>query len=272
MRKLAIFVTILFALAPTDYRAQDAQPSGNSFRAPVPDLRQRTATYIGNVVDSLSNVVAQEEFVLERPDRKVTSDFLLVRYPGSERDFLTYRDVMVVNGKPVPGRQQRLLDLFVKPLADIREQAREITASSQEHVPPSLNPLFVLAFLQANYQRRFELTTTDAGPEWPAGVQAVAFVETARPTLLRAGPLGGLDAPTRGAAWIEVLTGRILQTELEIVTQTSHPRMVTRFALDPQLRIVVPQQMRTKNPTGVATYTNFRRFRVETDTTIANPR
>ena len=236
------------------------------------DLQQRTATYIGNVVGSLSNVVAQEDFVLERPDRKVTSDFLLVRYPGSERDFLTYRDVTLVNGKPLPGREQRLVDLFVKPSPDIRGRAQEITAASREHVPPSLNPLFVLAFLQANYQQRFQLTATDAGPEWPAGVQAIAFVETAKPTLLRGGPFGDFDLPTRGTAWIEVRTGRILQTELEIVTQKSRPRMVTRFVLDPRLQIVVPQQMHTENPSGVATYTNFRRFRVETETTIGNDR
>jgi VWFA-related protein len=236
------------------------------------DLQLRTSTYIGNVVASLSNVVAQEEFVLERPDRKVISDFLLVRYPGSDRDFLTYRDVMLVDGKPLPGREQRLLDLFLKPPAGLRERAREITTASQEHVPPSLNPIFVLAFLQSDYQRRFELTTSDAGPEWPAGVKAVAFVETARPTLLRAGPFGDFDVPTRGTAWIEVRTGRILQTELEVGIGRSRPRTTTRFGLDPRLQIVVPQQMRTENPTGVATYSNFRRFRVDTDTAIADKR
>src|SRR5262249_17680454 len=145
----------------------------------APDLQLRTATYISGVVDALTNVVAQEEFVLERPNRKVISDFLLVRYPGSVRDFLTYRDVTLVNEKPLAGREQRLLDLFLKPLADIRERARAIATASQEYVPPSLNPLFVLAFLQADYQRRFELSTSNAGAEWPAGVTAVRFVETA---------------------------------------------------------------------------------------------
>jgi hypothetical protein len=69
-----------------------------------------------------------------------------------------------------------------------------------------------------------------------------------------------------------MLTGRILHTELEISTERSRPRVVTRFVLDARLQIVVPQQMRTKNPTGVATYSNFRRFRVDTDTTILDKR
>jgi VWFA-related protein len=237
-----------------------------------PDLQLRTATYVAGVVDALTNVVAQEEFVLERPNRKVISDFLLVRYPGSAHDFLTYRDVTLVNGKPLTGHEQRLLDLFLKPLTDIRERARAIATASQEHVPPSLNPLFALAFLQADYQRRFELASNDAGADWPTGVKAVTFVETARPTLLRAGPFGDSNVPTRGTAWIETRSGRILQTEVEIGTEKSRPRMVTRFALDPRLQIVVPQQMRTTNPTGVAIYSNFRRFRVDTDTTIVDKR
>ena len=100
----------------------------------------------------------------------------------------------------------------------------------------------------------------------------MTFVETARPTLLRAGPFGDSNVPTRGTAWIETRSGRILQTEVEIGTEKSRPRMVTRFALDPRLQIVVPQQMRTTNPTGVAIYSNFRRFRVDTDTTIVDKR
>src|SRR5262249_10209183 len=111
-----------------------------------------------------------------------------------------------------------------------------------------------------------------AGAEWPAGVTAVRFVETASPTLLRAGPFGDLNVPTRGTAWIETRTGRILQTELEIGTERSRPRMVTRFVLDPRLQIVVPQQRRTENPTGFAPYSTFRGFRVDTDTTIGDKR
>ena len=41
--------------------------------------------------------------------------------------------------------------------------------------------------------------------------------------------------------------------------------------LDDRLQITVPVEMRTENPGGVATYTNFRRFGVETDTVIPVP-
>jgi hypothetical protein len=213
--------------------------------------------------------VAQEEFTLSNPDRRITSDFLLVRYPGSDRDLLTFRDVTHVNGKALAGREQQLVDLFIKPFDVIRDRVRQITSAAEEHVPSQLNPLFVLAFLQGDFQSRFELTVRDAGREWPPQVRAVTFVETARPTLLRTGQFGDIDVPTRGTAWIEEATGRISQSELEIGSGRSATRLTTRFALDDRLQIMVPSQMRIENPSGVATYRNFRRFRVETDAAVA---
>jgi hypothetical protein len=68
-----------------------------------PELKSMTATYVAGVVNGLANVVGQEAFTLSKPDRRVTSDLLLVRYPGSQRDLISYRDVIERNGKPIPG-------------------------------------------------------------------------------------------------------------------------------------------------------------------------
>ena len=234
-------------------------------------LRQLTAGYIAGVVSGLGNVVAQEEFTLSKPDRRVTSDLLLVRFPGSRRDLIPYRDVLQMNGRAIEGREQRLVDLFVKPTEALQNQARQIMLSADAYVPTEFNPMFVLGFLQSDFQYRFELTVNDAGSEWPRGVKAVAFVEMGRPTLLRTGTSGEFDVPTRGTAWIEEATGRILQTELEIGRGRSAPKIVTKFRLDVRLQVTVPAEMRTENPDGVAVYTNFRRFSVETDTAIPLP-
>jgi VWFA-related protein len=231
-------------------------------------LQQRTAAYVAGVVGGMSNVVAQEDFALSRPDRHVTSDLLLVRYPGAVRDLIPYRDVTLVNGKAVPGREQRLLDLFVKPTDQLRERARQLMIGADEFVPSAFNPVFVLGFLQSDFQSRFDLTVADAGSEWPAEVKAVTFVETGRPTLLRTGTFGDIDVPTRGTAWIEQGTGRILQTELQIGRGKSLPTMITKFKLDERLQVMVPVEMRTQNPDGLATYSNFRRFEVATDTAL----
>ena len=163
------------------------------------------------------------------------------------------------------------VNLFVTPTATLPELARQIALSADEYVPSAFNPIFVLGFLQSDFQSRFDLTVNDAGSEWPREVKAVAFVEIGRPTLLRTGLLGGTDVPTRGTAWIEETTGRILQTELEIGRGRPALRMITKYRLDPRLQVTVPVEMRTENPKGLAVYTNFRRFGVETDTTIPLP-
>jgi VWFA-related protein len=245
-------------------------------RAPVrtrgvpitPELKSRAAAYVAGVVTGLANVVGEEAFTLSKPDRRVTSDLLLVRYPGRQRDLIAYRDVARVNGTPIEGREQRLVDLFVTPTEALREQARQIMLSADAYVPSAFNPMFVLGFLQSDFQPRFEFTVSDAGAEWPREVKAVAFVEVGRPTLLRTGLFGDFDAPTRGTAWIEEGTGRILQTELEIGRGRSAPKMVTRFRVDDRLQVTVPVEMRTENPDGAAKYSNFRRFGVETDAAI----
>jgi hypothetical protein len=237
-----------------------------------PEVQRRAASYVGTVVASLSNIVAREEFVLTGPDRRVTSDFLLVRYPGSVRDLLTFRDVAALNGTALSDRQERLSDLFLQPMSTIRDRVRQISIAAEQHVPPILNPIYVLAFLQGDFQSRFELTVSDAGTEWPREVKEVAFVETARPTLLRAGPFGDQDVPASGRAWIEVATGRILQTELQVRIERSPTTVVTKFRLDDRLQIMVPEQMRTENPAGIATYSNFRRFNVQTDAAVAPER
>jgi hypothetical protein len=191
-----------------------------------------------------------------------------VRHPASEGDLLTYREVTQINGTPIADRQERLTELFLKPMGLVRDRVRQITLAAAQHVPPVLNPIFVLAFLQADFQSRFELTVNDAGGDWPPAVKAVTFVEVARPTMLSGGLQGDLDAPARGTAWIELGTGRVLQTELLVNSGRSTTTIVTRFTLDKRLQIMVPEQMRTQNPNGVATYGNFRRFNVQTDTAI----
>jgi len=164
------------------------------------------------------------------------------------------------------------MELFLnEPAESLRDLARRIMANADPHVPSAFNPIFVIGFLQSDYQWRFNLTVGDAGAEWRREVKAVSFVEVGRPTLLRTGPFGDLDAPTQGTAWIEEGTGRILQTELQIGRGRSAPKMITKFGLDERLQVMVPTEMRTQNPDGVATYSNFRRFEADADSAVHPP-
>jgi len=249
-----------------------SRPSTRTRGMPItPQLQRLAANYVAGVVKGLSSLVAEEEFILKKPDRRVTSDLWLVGYPGTQRDLLPFREVAVVNGKPLPDREQRRLDLFISPTDRLRDQVRTIMLSGEAYVPLAFNPMFVLGFLQSDFQARFQFTVNDAGKDWSPEVKAVTFVEVGRPTLLREGIFGDIDVPTRGTAWIEETTGRILQTELEVGRGRSAPTMVTKFGLDDGLQVTVPVEMRTRNPEGLAMYTNFRRFGVDTDTTLPLP-
>ena len=99
----------------------------------------------------------------------------------------------------------------------------------------------------------------------------VEFEEQFRPTLIRAP--GDRDLPAAGAAWIEALTGRVLQTQLLI--QDSD--VTTRFEAHPEFGIAVPVEMRESHFVGrtiiraVASYGRFRSFSVQTSETFDEP-
>ena len=87
----------------------------------------------------------------------------------------------------------------------------------------------------------------------------------------RVGAFGDVDVPTRGRAWIEEATGRVLQTELEVGRGRGIPMVLTKFKVDDKLQVTVPVEMRTQNPDGLALYSNYRRFEVATEAVIPKP-
>jgi hypothetical protein len=103
---------------------------------------------------------------------------------------------------------------------------------------------------------------------WPRHTKTLTFTETGKPTLMRAGIMRELDVPTRGTAWVDEDTGRILQTELQIRHPDGVTSIKTTFASDPRLNVMVPATMQTQRPEGRATYGNFRRFIVQIDEAV----
>lgn len=230
------------------------------------ELQQRTAEYVTTFVAALANIVGQEDF--QARDKKITSDMLLVSYPGSNIDLLIFRDVISVNGAALPNRQEHLLELFQAHFDNAVGRANQISSDSTQYVPAVLNPLFAIAFLQPRYQSRFKMEERNADTQWPRHTKLLTFTETTKPTLLRTGMAGSLDVYTRGNAWIEEATGRVLQTELSIRFPDGVTTIKTTFTMDPRLQIMVPMTMQTSKPEGKASYSNFRRFLVQVNEAI----
>lgn len=221
-------------------------------------------------------------------ERRLTSDFLLVKDPLSAGDWMVFRDVHEVDGAPLHDlQQQRLLDLFTHPTTEGWALARRIAAESMSYHlegPSSLvsNPLTVVAVFQDHYREAFHFRRSNEDESLGPNVRIVTFQQ--RPLAWfgsspdRPSPLSFFEV--RGSASIHEATGRVLKTELLVGAGLGIPRSMTTFGFDERLGVDIPVEMRTSWPdggmarnqiTGVATYQQCRRFEVLTEVTVGLP-
>ena len=257
--------------------------------APLADLLDRATDYVRGFVADFSTVVAEEKYLQDShpaPDSggiglmhsfsqgsprhlELRSDFLFVR-TDSQADWLTFRDVFAVDGRPVRDRRARLAKLFEERAADAVEQAARIAEQSFRYTlgprqRTIADPLLALTFLEPGFRTRFAFALGAIDVVRGADVWVVRFEERSRPTIIRDGD--NRDAPASGRMWIDGATGRIAQTELKF---RSGDRVMTTFGYDERRQLDVPLEMRDiawvgqTSVTGVATYSNFRRFGVQT--------
>jgi hypothetical protein len=235
-------------------------------------LLQRTAAYVQRFVDDLSNVVAEEEFRQEfrisAPKRRILrSDFLLVRYPGEEKLYLTFRDVLAVDGRPVRDQQERITKLFLEPFTDAVRRAGEIQRDGLRYSATNgrlADPLAVIAYLQDDYHENFQFSVGRRATRWGADVRELQLTQIVG--------AGGSQIPLEATAWISEASGRVVRTEMRTGRAPATKVTTTTFGIDRALQIDVPIEMRDSYPfgmddefQGIATYRNFRRFQVRAE-------
>lgn len=231
--------------------------------------------------------------------RELRSDFLLVKLP-EQNQWIPFRDVFEVDGRQVRDREVRLVRLLLDSPRDALDQARQIVAESARYnlgdLTRTINmPLVALAALHPDGQSRFRFSDLKLDRNVGPGVYVVAYQEHVGPTLVQG--LDGLDLFARGRLWIDERSGRVLRSEFVI----EHPLVVARqatvgqsgvhapvvatlttlFRDHPQFPVAVPVEMREEyrlpdwaglRVTGVATYTQFRRFGVQVDEQVTLPK
>jgi hypothetical protein len=246
------------------------------------ELMHRVGDWVHEFVEQFANVVAEEDYVPNKvySSARLTSDYLLVRYPGSVSSWQTFRDVVAVNGNSLRNQPERLTKLFIEPFESALAQANAITKHSARYISPLTDPLLGIAVLQRPYQSRFRYTLGDVDHGLGAGVRRIRFDEVVTPTSLRRDD--GHDLPTHGTAWAVEATGRIVRTELHIGVAGRLSRTVvltTAFRRDESLKIDVPESMQEaftlgdgSGIRGTAYYTRFRRFAVRTSEAIDVPK
>ena len=271
-------------------------PSANQSAFSLEQLLDRGAAHVEALVRRLTRVVAEEQYLQEylvaqvegsrgnfkgspkvTERRKLISDVLLVKVPELEQ-WLVFRDVFEVDGRPVRDREDRLTKLFVESrnFMTTVEQALQLNAESARfnimQVGTVDNPLLALGFLQPAYRPRFRFTMrgrdTSAGPDaW-----IMEFRETQRPSIIRTAD--DKDIMARGRYWIEGANGRIMRTEVSFIALGTESTVTTEYARDEQLDTSVPTEMRFRRVIansqirGVATYGRFRQFQVGTEEAI----
>ncbi len=212
--------------------------------------------------------------------RELRADFLIVKTAADV--WTPFRDVFEVDHVPIRDREQRLAKLFLNNKGDatVESQAKAIAEESARYNLGAVqrtinNPVFALIFLQPDVRPRFHFSAgkpdRKAGPD----VRVIDYTEDTRPTVI-AGPPGE-DMPAFGRFWIESTTGRIVKAEVRVEVKDVKANLTTTFGRDERLGMDVPAQFRedyemsTSHVSGVASYSRFRKFQVNSSEEIAPP-
>ena len=267
----------------------------------------RAGQYVVEFHRQLSGIVAEERYVQEVRNpprsnlrlraltsiahRELTSDFLLVRLVGAEQ-YVEFRDVFEVDGKPVRDRSERLVKLFLEPTASTADRVERIVAESTRYnIGPlrrTINvPVLALTVLDPVNQRRFRFKR--AGEEKPvladsgaagdaplsARVWPIEYREVRSHTIIRT--TNERDLPASGRFWIDPDTGRVLRSELVAEDYSIRGVVDVSYQAGPIPGLLVPARMRERYDmrregsyvSGIATYGKFRQFQVKVDEKIA---
>lgn len=255
----------------------------------VQETRRQTTSDGGNL--SRANPGGGFTVGAGREERRVLrSDYLLVRLEGGG-GWMPFRDVFEVDGRKVHDREDRLTDLFLKSSPTSFDRAVRIMQDSTRHnlgsVTRTINiPTLAILFLLPDIAPRFAFERD--GQEVVAGkdVWRVSYSEVQRPTLIKTtrAPVKGarvedMDLPLQGRLWIDPAAGTILKTLLTTSDLYLASHIIVTFREEPDLHLWVPAQMeesyRSDNDrrdiTGVATYSKYRRFQVNTAEVVGKP-
>lgn len=252
----------------------------------APDLLVRVRSFAAQYQREAPSLVAEERYrqnVTYRrglPEhREMTSELVMVRLSGSS-GWVSLRDVLVVDKRPIRDREERLLNLLRSPDASAFAQASKLAEESARfnlgRTTRTMNvPDIALEYLQPQHAGRivFEVPRKDSIDS--LSVVAFRFRERVGPTIIR--NTAGGDLLADGRVWADPGSGAIVRTELVVRDRTSTGRCTVDFQIDPRLGIRVPVKMTERyvadgeDVSAVATYSNFRRFAVSTAEKVAKP-
>ena len=206
----------------------------------------------------------------------LVSDFLLVQVPGE--GWMPFRDVFERNGQKLRDREERLANLFLNGSSRSSvDQARQIMLESTRYnigtIERTINlPTLPMVYLTEAHRGRFQFELVKRDPDDGTLVQ---FREVRGPTYIST--RNGRDMPSTGRFWLDEASGAIRRTELDVEDSTVEAHIKVAYRLDGGLGVWVPIRMEGRyrdrgsasEVRGVATYSRFRKFQVNTSEELA---
>jgi hypothetical protein len=278
-------------------RVQQVSPPVPVSSARGPELEVllgKLSDYVQAYTGHYSALVAEESYrqsvPLERLQRRLRSDLLFVRSEPSA-EWVSFRDVFEVDGKPVRDRDLRLEKLFLAPEPEARARLEAIRDESARYnlrpIVRNINvPLYPLKILLPENLGRFVFALGQAAEAGGVKVRSVTFTEVGRPALIM--DLEGNDVPVRGRFLVEPTTGAIIESTVSAELTTCFASIVVRYARNTRMGLWVPTEMRERYSAvgqvgmmrqtgeslleGTARYSNFRRFQVSTEEKVVVPK
>lgn len=250
----------------------------------LPALLDRLGKYVDQYERDLATVVSEELYLQDVTavngmfgDKRYLRSDLLISNAG-DAGWVAFRDVYEVDGKLVreSDRKDRLINLFVKPTGDSKEQVQRIVAESARlnvgWVNRNINvPTMVLRFANTAEQHRSEFKRGGTTQIDDIEAREIRFQEKKLPRVINTRD----GAAAAGKFWIEEATGRVLRTELRITTGNTTASVIVAYQFQPKIKLWLPVLMNERYATprqpvitGRATYQNFRQFDVKVDLII----
>ena len=201
--------------------------------------------------------------------RRLESEMLFIP-ADANATWLTVRDVIAVDGKPVPRRLPEILAARDVRMRDLRALSAENGKYNIGAIARNFNePTLALLFLESRYRARFEFS--DGGSDLVDGqpVRRIQFTETTTPTVIRSEQR---DVRASGALLVEPASGRVLRTEMTLLQDQRSTRghITVSYGMNAKLGRMVPVAMnewygytwsRPEEGTScTAKYSDFRRF------------
>lgn len=204
-----------------------------------------------------------------RQRRRLESELLFVWVPA-DATWIAVRDVVSVDGRPLPPKDRRLPALLAAgpaTLPQLRSLAEENGRFNIGAVLRTFNePTLALLFADDRYRPRFRFSRMSTSEIDGVTVATLGFTEVQRPTVIRDGVR---DLPVSGELVVDRATGRVLRTRLQITDERATLRgtIAVAYRFDTTLRTMVPAEMREsyhgpdrERIDCTAVYSDYRRF------------